>query len=359
MRTRDFTTLTEHIAALIRQGMAEGRWRDTVPGRDRLAEELGCSHWTVEEALRRLTEHGELVSQGAGRRRKIVSAGPETRARALRVAILLYEPSDRKTDYLVELVHRLREAGHDAFFCEKSTHEPGMDLRRVCRMVEGTKVDAWVVVAGSRDLLEWIAGRETPAFALFGRHRQVNIAGSTPNKGPAYMEIVDRLVAMGHRRMVNIVREDRRKPSPGFLDRLFLEQLGKHGIPTGDYNLPDWEDSPQGLRAMLDSLLRTTPPTALLLDEPMLFIAARDHLARKGMVAPEHVSLVCCDASPVFDWCHPQVSHIRWDPRPIVRRVVRWADRIGCGKDDRRKSANRACFVPGGTIGPVPNPGGS
>ncbi|HSP43445.1 MAG TPA: substrate-binding domain-containing protein, partial [Luteolibacter sp.] len=110
----------------------------------------------------------------------------------------------------------------------------------------------------------------------------------------------------------------------------------------------------KGLHTLLNSLFRTTPPTALLLDEPVLFIAARDHLARKGIVAPKSVSLVCCDADSSFDWCLPQVTHIRWDSRLIVQRVVRWADQIGRGKNDRRQSASKAHLVVGGTIGPAP-----
>ncbi len=43
-----------------------------------------------------------------------------------------------------------------------------MDLRRIARFDEGTEADAWVVGAGSRELLEWFNGRMTPTFALFG-----------------------------------------------------------------------------------------------------------------------------------------------------------------------------------------------
>jgi biotin operon repressor len=355
MQPRNYSTLTDHVTEQIRRGMVEGLWRETLPGRDRLAEELGCSHSTVEEALQRLAKKGFLVSQGPGRRRKIQLTGEVIRPRALRIAILLYEPSDRKTGYLVELLHRLGSTGHEAAFAPKTMRDLGMDLKRISRFVEGTEADAWAIVAGSREVLAWFMRRETPVIALFGRHRQINIAGAGVNKAPAYVELVDRLVAMGHRRIVNLVREERRRPVPGFLDRLFLDQLSRHCIQTGPYNLPDWEDSPKGLHTLLDSLFRTTPPTALLLDEPMLFIAARDHLARKGVIAPDHVSLVCCDSDPSFDWCLPQITHIRWDYRLIVQRVVRWADKIGRGQDDRLKSACKAHLVVGGTIGPVPS----
>ena len=70
-------------------------------------------------------------------------------------------------------------------------------------------------------------------------------------------------------------------------------------------------------------------------------------------MAPQHVSLVCCEPDPTFDWFEPLVTHICWDSRPLARRIVRWADNVAHGKDDRRASFTKAEFVEGGTIGPV------
>lgn len=304
--------------------------------------------------MRRLTKEGLLVSQGAGRRRRIRLSEGRSRARTLRVLVLLYEDSDKKRDYLVELIHRLHDVGHAATFATKTMRDLGMDLNRIVRYVSAEDADAWIVEAGPRDVLEWFSRHAIPAFALFGRSRELPLASIAPKKAEVYAEVVDRLIGMGHRRIVSLVREDRRKPIPAFVDRIFLEQLSNHGIQTGAYNLPDWEDSPEGLRSLLDSLFRHSPPTAMLLDEPALFFAARDHLARKGIFAPEHVSMVCCDYDPIFEWCRPTIAHIAWDPQPMIRRVVKWSENISRGKDDRRKSASKAWLVKGGTIGPVP-----
>ena len=47
-------------------------------------------------------------------------------------------------------------------------------------------------------------------------------------------------------------------------------------------------------------------------------------------------------------------GHIRWDYRPMVRRVVRWVDNVARGKDDKRQTLTNAEFVEGGTIGVAP-----
>lgn len=354
MSRKSFSSVTDQVTQRLREGMMEGRWKETLPGRDRLALDLGCSHWTVEEAMRRLAKEGLLESLGSGRRRRIVKPAGKSQRRPLKVTILLYEPSDRKTGYLIELVHELKNAGHEAGFAAKTMRCLGMSVSRIARFVSAMESDAWVVLAGSRDVLEWFGGQPLPVFALFGRYRSAPVAGMGIDKMPAYAEVVDRLVRLGHRRIVNVVREDRRKPAPSALDRFFLEQLRKHGIATGSYNLPNWRDTPSGLQKLLDSLFRHTPPTALLLDEPLLFVAARDNLAMKGIIAPRDVSLVCCDHDEILDWCVPAITHIQWNPRPLVRRMVRWADQVSRGKDDRRKSVTDAKWFLGGTIGPVP-----
>jgi DNA-binding LacI/PurR family transcriptional regulator len=353
MPSKRFSSVTEQVAQALREGLRQGRWRGSMPGRITLAAELGVNHKTVKAALQLLEDEGLLASRGAGRERAIVAGGDFTPS-LLRVAILLYEPADRQAHYIVDLRHQLAEAGHTTNFAAKTMCELGMDVDRIARLVDKTEADAWVVVAGPRDVLQWFAARPVPAFALFGRSIQVPLASTSPKKAGALHELVERLVALGHSRIVMMVREERRKPEPGFLERLFLDHLESCGIQTGAYNLPDWGDGPEELQRGLDSLFRHTPPTALIIGDVLLFFAVQQHLARLGLLAPEHVSLACTDANPSFEWCRPTIAHIDWDFRPLIKRVVNWANHVSRGKDDRRKSSTQARLVIGGTIGPAP-----
>lgn len=348
-----FTSVAEQVAQILRDGLRQGRWRGTMPGRIRLAEELGVNHKTANAALQILEDEGLIVSRGAGRVREIVNSRGFAPS-SLRVAILLYEPEDRKLYFIVDLRHRLEEAGHTAFFATKTLCEMGMNVSRIARMVEQTEADAWVVQAGTFDILQWFAARPTPAFALFGRLMSVPLASTSPKKAGALLELVERLISLGHQRIVLLVREDGRKPEPGFVEKLFLEKLERCGIQTSAYNLPEWGDHPEELQRVLNSLFQHTPPTALIIGDVLLFFAVQTHLARLGFIAPDHVSLVCTDDSPHFEWCRPTIAHIAWDSNPVIKRVVKWADNISRGKDDHRKTSSLAKFVDGGTIGPAP-----
>ena len=71
MPRKPLASLTDQVTDWLRQGILGGRWRGALPGRNRLAEEIGCCHGTMEQAMRRLSKEGLLVSQGAGQRRRI------------------------------------------------------------------------------------------------------------------------------------------------------------------------------------------------------------------------------------------------------------------------------------------------
>lgn len=350
MREWRLRSSSDQLFEFLREELVKGRWTGTMPGVHRLAADFQVNRKTVEAALRLLEDEGLLIGKGAGRRRQIDLSVNDDRP-SLRVAILLYEPADNELSFIVDLKHQLRESGHTVSFAPKTQVELKSDLERIARLVRKYEADAWVILAGSRKILEWFQKQPVPAFALLGRHRNVAIATTAPNRPPAIRAAVRRLVELGHSRIVFIGRSLLRLPNPGFDGRAFLQELEAHGIRTGPYNLPDWEDSAEGLVHCIDTIFAVTPPTALLIDESFLFVAVQQHLAQKGILAPGQVSLICTEYDHAFEWCRPKITHFRWDNSPMVRRVVRWANQLSLGNQERGKLLTTVEFVEGGTIG--------
>jgi DNA-binding LacI/PurR family transcriptional regulator len=345
-------TIIEQVASHLREGIQQGRWRDEMPGRDVLARELGVSPMTVIRALKLLEHEKILAPQGAGRRRRILLASNPAPT-SQRIVILPYEPGDRKLDFGIDMQHQLHAHGHSVTFASKSLDQMKMDVARVARLVQKTEADAWIVIAGSEEVLSWFAQQPKPAYALFGSYMSLPMPGSRPDKSKTTSVVVRRLVELGHQRIVMLARDDRRKPMPGTIEVLFLEELRTHGLPSSSYNLPDWENSLEGFQRCLDSLFRHTPPTALIIQQAMLFIAAQQYLARRGILVPEHVSLICTDPDPGFAWCKPSIAHTYWDSHPLIKHVCRWVDNVAHGRRDLRQTATPAHFIEGGTMGPI------
>ena len=346
-------TAVEQLAEHLRREILQGGLGETMPGVAQLVGELGVGTETVIAAMEILEQERLLVGQGPRRGRKIMRPKDGDAPSRLKVSILLYEASDAHDEHMVALRHRLEERGHKVVIAAKTLVDLHFDVERVGRLVKQTGGDAWVIRSGSRPVLEWFAAQPVPAFAMFGRQSNLPMASLATLKSPAMVEALRRLVELGHRRIVLLAREERRKPEPGLTERRFLEELERLGMQVGPYNLPDWENDAQSFRRCLESLFRHSPPTALLFGEPALFFASLQFLSGIGIAVPRDVSMLVLDEHPAFEWFEPQVSHIRTDTRRWVRRVVEWADHVASGQEDRRETLIKSEFVEGGTIQPA------
>ena len=345
-----FLSHAEQLAEFLRGQILAERWTDQMPGILRLEGELGVCRDTVEAAMKQLENEGLLTGGGPGRRRQITLPMDGPQPRALRV--MIFRGARQFDDTMIALQAGLALAGYSVHIASKTQQELGGNLRKVARFVKKTEADAWVVVSGASELLEWFVEEDIPAIALFGQFRQLPITAVGIDKSRAVTEAVRRLTTLGHRRIVTLAQQ----VSDSWRSTFFAE-LEASGITTGAYNLTTWDGSPEDFHRRLDLLFGLSPPTALFLAESPYFLAAQAHLARRGLLAPEQVSLICDDPSPAFDLQIPSVAHCTWDARTVVRRVVRWADNIARGIKDKRQSLVQARFEAGGTMGPVPERG--
>jgi len=344
---------TDQLAQYLREEVLSGRLTGEMPGIKQMVRMLGVNSVAITQAVRQLEREGLLIFRG-NRRNRLIAEQAEPQAHSMRVGMLHYDPHNVFRADALQLRQSLIDAGHTPVIAPKTMHDLGMDAQRIIRQVRSLEVDAWIIYAGSAELLQWFAEGELPAFAIYGRMNSIDMAGMGVRKSLVTELLLKKLVGLGHQRIVLLVREERRKPTPGLPERFFLEQLEANGIRTGPYNLPDWKDTPEGLGHCIDKLFAHTPPTALLVGDPVTFHAVQTHLGRKGIHAPEDVSLYCNDYNECFDWCRPTIAHLKWDYRPTIRRVMQWVTNIAQGRDDRKRSFTKAEFVDGDSIGPAP-----
>ncbi len=340
--------LTKHL----RQQILMGELSGNMPGTNALAKALECSPRTVIASIEQLEREGFLLKQGVGRKSLIQLPDSAEEQKSLRIAILLLIPEDIGLSYMGALEDELEKQGHSVNFIGKSLSEMKHDLSKIKRLVATTEADAWIIEGGTGEVIQWFASQHRPAFALFGHQSDFDIAGIGPDKHESMRHMARHLLKIGHTRISCFVRSQWLPLPPTSPIRPFMDELEAAGVVTGTYNLPEWDGSIEGLHQQLDSLFQITPPTALVIDEPPIFLSALHHLARKGVLAPEHVSLICTDRDPYFKLLRPSIAHIDWDSRPWVRRMVQWVRNIAEGKVDKRQSRTNTNFVQGGSIGP-------
>ncbi len=341
----------EQVAEHLRKGIHKSTWQDQMPGRDRLASQLGVSPPLIQRGLDILEREGLLQAQGDRKRRKIVLKASFAEPKPMHVGIVGFEPEDLKRSFLVDLHHQLSEEGHRVTTMPRTLVQLRMQVPRIARMAEEYDIDAWVIQAAPCNVLEYFAEQSPHVFAVHG-YLKLPMAGSSVIKKPAFELALEQLLKLGHRRIVYFLREQMKTPPSAGL-QVFLDVMEANGITIGDYHVPSWQENPEGMQTCLNSLFATTPPTALLIDDSQLFLAAQQHLANRGIVAPKDVSLICTDPDRAFSWYRPKISHVMWSDNPIKRRIVRWVRNISQGRHDQRTTFTSAKFVEGETIGPA------
>lgn len=353
MESLRIRTAYEQLADYLKEGIRAGRWTGQMPGEGWIMTHLQVGRDTVRAAISLLEQEGVLVSDGQGKRRRISMPKAPKPRRRIRVRIFLYENQDCGNIVVSSIMAGLLEAGMDSDYATLPLKNLGMQVERVARYVKKNPADAWILCAASREVLEWFAAQALPVLAMYGSHNGLPIAAAYPIMIPGQTAAVRRLIELGHKRIVMLAREERRKPQLSRPEQAFIDELEAAGIATGDYNLPDWEESREGLGRLLFELFRFSPPTALIFQEAQLFAAVRYHLSDRGIIAPRDVSLLVADDDPSFVWCDPSPSRLHWDYHPAVRHVLRWAKNVAAGKEDLRKCGTESKFIEGGTIGPV------
>ncbi len=350
--------IASQTAAHLRKGLAGGLWKEGLPGVRKLAEELGVSHDSVRAALKQLETEGLIAPQGRGRRRRALSVPEPPVKKALRVAILL---TAKITEVHVDVqrdVFQLRygfEAeGHICVFPRKTQADLHDDPERCARLAEETHADCWILISASQKLIEWFAAQPTPALAWGGRCIGKPIASVGMDISPAMRTAIQTLGNLGHRRIVLVAPRHWRLPDlgSGFV-RVYFDELAALGVRWSDYNIPEWRESPQGLKELLESLFRVTPPQALIVDHPSRLPTILGFLGRRGLRVPKDLSLLSIGKDETLSWSDPPIAHMCYDEKLPIRHILKWVQGVAGGKRDRKCVLFPASFDPAESIGPA------
>lgn len=350
--------LVEQTAAHLREGFVSGRWTGYLPGVLQLAGELMVSKHLVRGALRILEEEGSIEDCGAGKRRKILmDRSTGTGHRHLRIAVMLHDSLEQEDALICRMLLDIREtiesSGHTCVFAPESLAQTGDNLARISRLVKQTKADGWILFQASAMVIEWFVTQPFATFALGGRYAGLPVASSASDTWPAIRSAVDLLAGLGHRRIVWVWPSFFRKPVLGPTGQKFMNHLEELGIPASGYNMPDYEDTGEGLAKLMDQLFRITPPTALMFLDPGECLAALLHLTRLGLRVPQDVSILCMTQEPSMRHLRPRITQFALPEKEHVRRILRWVQCIAKRKPDLRQIVFEARFSAGESIGPA------
>ncbi len=141
------------------------------------------------------------------------------------------------------------------------------------------------------------------------------------NRAAAYA-VVERLIALGHRRVAMIAGAFQASDRSGLRRAGFEDALTEHGLRPGPvvevgFEALDLTDHCRRLLAAAD------PPTALFCSTDMLAIAAIRSLRRLGLGVPRDVSVAGFDGIAAGEWMSPSLMTVRQPAEAMGVEAVR------------------------------------
>ena len=349
-------SVIDHTAEFLREKLRQGKWGERLPGLRPLSTELGVSIPTLRAALLRLETEGLLAKGAPGEPHAVVrSPGKKSTRPGLRVGILPYGKLHYGSAVIQRqftlLFHELEEAGHTPFYAQKTQAELKGDPARILASVRSQKADVWIVLTAFGEVLRALLTLPVPVFDFAGHRGSLEIASTSTWLAPAIRSCVRHLTGLGHRRIVMVCSPQLRDPAR-FRQLPFIEELEAAGIPAGEYNLPAWDYSAEGLHALLRSLFLVTPPTAIIADDSRVGCAVLAFAAERGLRIPRDLSVVV--GFPVTDmaWMRPKPASFVPELDRVNARILAWVNACVTGSQDRDNLRFDAVFDPGETLAP-------
>lgn len=138
----------------------------------------------------------------------------------------------------------------------------------------------------------------------------------------AVHELVDHLVALGHRRL-GIIAGPQNTSTARERHTAFRAALRRHGLPCGDdlVRFGDFTHS-SGSRAARQLMALTQPPTAVFAASNPAGVGALEEFHDLGLSVPEDVGLAIFDDLPWFSLLDPPITAIRQPTRRLGRAAV-------------------------------------
>lgn len=136
--------------------------------------------------------------------------------------------------------------------------------------------------------------------------------------------LVDRAVALGHRRIAYIHGQKRNSAVTENRVRGFCRAMEMNGLDLPDgYVVPGRYDDFEYIRESLVALLdRADRPTCILLPDDASYFGALDTIREKGLRVPEDISVAGYDGVRSVQAVHPRLTTIRQDSDALGRQAA-------------------------------------
>jgi DNA-binding LacI/PurR family transcriptional regulator len=345
-------SLAEQAIRVLREGLVQGRWTESLPGEMELSRELQISRGTLRRALDALA-HEEVISKGGrGQRHKILcSSAPIRKAHGNIIRVLVPFGSQHFGELHLIICDSLRErAGREGYRVEFEHHPRLFSLRNpreLARLNALPGTAGWVVLNSTPGVQRWFSVSKIPCVVLGPPFPDTALSCVWPDTCASARHAAGLFCARGHRDVVYLIRSDTTLGDHRGA-AAFSEEATRLGLRPQVVTV----EAGAVLRRMVDFVLARRPqPTGFMLYGQEDAITLLSHLQDSGRRVPRDVSLIAGWADSIFGYTVPSIAHYRIDGaragKTIAQLLIKQIELGASGKVDTVLLPE---FVPGGSL---------
>lgn len=348
-------SLVVQTVAWINSEINRGAWSDWLPGERILAGKLQMSRNTLRAAIEQLISDGTLRAEhGLGNRilRKPAAANAgRQRTVGLLTPDALEQLRPSQTLWIDQLRVMLTE--HNCVLDVVHGHQyfQRLSSKALAGLTSHHRYSCWLLMRSNETTQNWFQKHKVPAV----------VAGSIgPNIDLPFVDIDHRalcrhaaatLLRAGHR-CIALVAERTGRAGDAESELGFIEGVQSSSHRDAEHLIAWHGPTAEDVCASLDRLLRQRRSlTAVLIANPLFYLTAATHLAKRGARVPEDVSLVSRDYDTFLAYVVPRPAHYTVPPSIFAKKLLKPILRILDGTSGAIQTAKLVpAFVPGPSL---------
>ncbi len=321
-------SLISETASILRDGINEGHWKETLPGERILCDQLHISRPTLRAALSLLQKEG-MIRVTHGRRRMVfpVDKRPVSSQRRMIGLIInksISQISPLTFQVLMEVRHHLHLGGFETEIFISPTQEFRYQRLKLENFIEKHSVSCCILLLSSKEQQKWFYAQGIPALVFGSCYPSIKLPSLDVDNYAVCRHAAGLFLGRGHRRLAFIRTDDRiagdHASAEGFMNGI---TQSRHTNAKGV--IVRHKDTRQDLIYRLDKLLDSEEqrPTGILTSRPLETLMVVMHLLKRGITVPNDISLIARDRDHSFNFLEPKIAHYAYPRDLFSRRLTR------------------------------------
>ncbi|BDS06571.1 hypothetical protein NT6N_16110 [Oceaniferula spumae] len=327
-------SVPEAVMDRIRRDVADGVWKEFLPGSRTLADHYGVSNGSVCTALKKLEDRGEVAAGRRGHKRRILAGMRRDGVGTKQLLLFILSETVQMDSVDEAMVSQMlddvwRPAGHDVVWVRAGGSGEAKARHQVSRWIKEFAPDRIAVFMGPGNWIQALHETGLPMFCLGGE--LMGLADKVSGYAMDLETVVElslvKLRELGHSRILLPQPADRTS-YPEISRRVYRRVLGDvlseqemEGLcpvlPLPD--VMDWQ------RWWLKHLAKSKATAVMSMRESEILSLIGVCMA-SGIKLPKQLDVVATLDSKMLDWFSPVIHRVRHDESKVIKHFRLWAD---------------------------------